>query len=159
LPLYIKYTLTLHIQVTNPLSVKTKVHTPRSPSALLSATEGEKVFLEVHIQNLTPENMWFERMHFECVEGWQAQDINGLDSDEKENISAASIAVMRPQDMRQYIYVLSPKTIPSFPITHSPGSIVPLGRLDISWRTAFGEPGRLLTSVGLYHSPHIISAK
>lgn len=57
---------------------------------------------------------------------------------------------MHPQDMRQYIYILSPTVVPSFPAAHPPGSVIPLGRLDISWRSSFGEPGRLLTSVGTY---------
>jgi len=33
------------------------------------------------------------------------------------------------------------------PTVHVPGSIIPLGRLDISWKSSFGEPGRLLTSM------------
>ncbi|KAJ8482272.1 hypothetical protein ONZ51_g5473 [Trametes cubensis] len=135
--------------VTNPLSVKTKVHVPRSPSALLSSQEREKVFLEVHIQNLTQDAMWLERMQFECVEGWQVQDANILENPAtgaKEYLFSGSTALMQPQDLRQYIYILSPKVLPAFPITHVPGSILALGRLDISWRSSFGEPGRLLTS-------------
>ncbi|KAI0670635.1 DUF974-domain-containing protein [Trametes maxima] len=135
--------------VTNPLSVKTKVHVPRSPTALLSSQEREKVFLEVHIQNLTQDAMWLERMQFECVEGWQAQDANIVDNataGAKEYLFSGSTALMQPQDLRQYIYILSPKVLPPFPIAHVPGSIVALGRLDISWRSSFGEPGRLLTS-------------
>jgi hypothetical protein len=54
---------------------------------------------------------------------------------------------MQPQDMRQYIYILAPKVLPDLPITHTPGSVISLGRLDIAWRSSFGEPGRLLTSV------------
>jgi hypothetical protein len=57
------------------------------------------------------------------------------------------MAVMQPQDMRQYIYVLVPATIPPFPVRHVPGSNLPLGRLDISWRSSLGETGRLMTSV------------
>jgi hypothetical protein len=91
--------------------------------------------------------MWFERMHFECVDGWQAYNVNMVDDEEKENLFTGSMAIMQPQDMRQYIYILNPKSTPSFPVTHAPGSIIPLGRLDISWRSSFGEPGRLLTSV------------
>ncbi|EMD38658.1 hypothetical protein CERSUDRAFT_123212 [Gelatoporia subvermispora B] len=136
--------------VTNPLSVKTKVHVPRAPSALLSRNEREKVFLEVHIQNLTQDGMWLERVRFECSDGWQAQDANRLglgDADGGESIFTGSMALLQPQDMRQYIYILSPTVPPPFPITHQPGSILPLGRLDISWRSPFGEPGRLLTSM------------
>ncbi|KAH9857834.1 DUF974-domain-containing protein [Lenzites betulinus] len=135
--------------VTNPLSVKTKVHVPCSPTALLSAEEREKVFLEVHIQNLTQDAMWLERMQFESVEGWQVQDANikeNAAAGSKEYLFSGSSALMQPQDVRQYIYVLSPKTLPPFPITHVPGSILSLGRLDISWRSCYGEPGRLLTS-------------
>lgn len=137
-------TLCIYYQVTNPLSVKTKINLPRSPTALLSPTERDKVFLEVHVQNLTQESMWFERMHFESVEGWQAEDVNVADGDET---FAESMTLMQPQDIRQFIYVLCPITPPSFPVQHAPGSVIPLGRLDISWRSTLGEPGRLLTSV------------
>jgi trafficking protein particle complex subunit 13 len=133
-------------QVSNPLAVKTKVHAPKSLSALLSATEREKIFLEVHVQNLTQEAMWFEHILFECVDGWQVVDVN-FDDKEEESIFSGSMAMMQPQDMRQYIYILSPTSTPSFPVVHAPGSVIPLGRLDISWRSTFGEPGRLLTSV------------
>ncbi|EED78834.1 predicted protein [Postia placenta Mad-698-R] len=136
--------------VTNPLSVKTKVHVPRAPSALLSRPEREKVFLEIHIQNLTEDAMWLERMHLECADSWKVHDVNLADDGsemEKEGIFSGSMALMQPQDMRQYVYVLSPVILTAFPVAHAPGSIVPLGRLDISWRSSFGEPGRLLTSM------------
>ncbi|KAJ7470381.1 hypothetical protein FB451DRAFT_1253551 [Mycena latifolia] len=136
--------------VTNPLSVKTKVHAPRSPSALMSSSEREKVFLEVHIQNLTAETMWFERMRFECADGWDVVDGNVIDVDregEPESIFSGSTALMQPQDMRQYIYILSRKSTALIPVAPVPGSSVALGRLDISWRSSYGEPGRLLTSM------------
>ena len=132
--------------------MKTKVHTPRAPTALMSALEREKVLLEVHIQNLTQDAMWLERMQFECIEGWQVQDANGLGSPSDgsvEELFTGSMALMQPQDIRQYIYILSPNVLPPFPVAHTPGSILALGRLDISWRSTFGEPGRLLTSVSL----------
>ncbi|KAI0273843.1 hypothetical protein BC834DRAFT_816742 [Gloeopeniophorella convolvens] len=133
--------------VTNPLSVKTKVHVPRAPSALLSAEERTKVFLEVHIQNLTAEPMWFERMLFEPAPGWYAQDANVLPGGAQESLFSGPAAMMQPQDMRQYIYILSEAAPPSIPAQHAPGTVLPLGRLDISWRSSFGEPGRLLTSM------------
>ncbi|KAF8836763.1 DUF974-domain-containing protein [Paxillus ammoniavirescens] len=138
--------------VTNPLSVKTKVHAPKSPSALLHSLEREKVFLEVHIQNMTQEAMWFDRMEFECAEGWSAVDANRLAGADSSggatlHLFSGSMALMQPQAIRQYIYILSPTTIPTFSVLHQPGAIVPLGRLDISWRSQFGEPGRLLTSM------------
>ncbi|EAU88405.2 hypothetical protein CC1G_05171 [Coprinopsis cinerea okayama7 len=126
--------------VTNPLSVKTKVHTSKSPSASLSLDERDKLFLEVHIQNLTPASMFFEKMRFECAEGFDVDDINGP-------VFSGSFATMQPQDTRQYVYILTPKSTTVAPPALPPGSIIPLGRLDISWRSSYGEPGRLLTSM------------
>lgn len=145
--------------MTNPLSVKTKVHVPKSPTATLSREERDKVFLEVHVQNLTSEPMCFERMHLDPVEGWDVDDLNfyaptvSVTEDPAEGDTSSSVSIfsgttgiMQPQDTRQYLFVLTPKVdnIPSFPIIHQPGSNIALGRLDISWRT-----GRLLTSVSL----------
>lgn len=109
------------------------------------------MFLEVHIQNLTPDPLWLERMRFESSEGWETKDANlstGVaEHSEAITIFAGSMALLQPQDTRQYVYILSPKVAPAFPIVHPPGTIISLGRLDISWRSSFGEPGRLLTSV------------
>ena len=134
--------------MTNPLSVKTKVHVPRSPSALLSTEERSKVFLEVHIQNFTSDPMWFERIFFEPAPGWHVQDANLLPESQKSLFSGA-MAMMQSQDTRQYIYILNEINPPAIPVQHAPGAILPLGRLDITWRSSFGEPGRLLTSVSL----------
>ncbi|KAG8907345.1 hypothetical protein FRB99_004592 [Tulasnella sp. 403] len=142
--------------VSNPLSVKTKVHVPKSPTATMDRIEREKVFLEVHVQNVTSEPLCFERMKLECVEGWEAQDLATWDpqsNDQKvehdstlgsTSVFSGTTAIMQPQDTRQYLYILTPKPemIPDFPVIHQPGSVIPLGKLDISWRT-----GRLLTSV------------
>lgn len=136
------------LKVTNPLSVKTKVHLPRSPSALLSRSEREKVFLEVHIQNLTQDALWFQRIGFECADGWNVEDINATTGDSGVGLFTGDNGLMQPQDMRQYIYILAPKVVPDFLVTHPPGTVISLGRLDIAWRSSFGEPGRLLTSVG-----------
>ncbi|KAJ3501756.1 hypothetical protein NLJ89_g9199 [Agrocybe chaxingu] len=134
--------------VTNPLSVKTKVHSPKSPSALLSPVEQGKLFLEVHIQNLTQDAIRFERMRLECTENWEVNDANIISSGGSEkSVFSDATALMQPQDMRQYIYILTPKVVDLCPTTHPPGSIIPLGRLDILWRSSFGEPGRLLTSM------------
>ncbi|KAH7868098.1 uncharacterized protein C8R40DRAFT_1164116 [Lentinula edodes] len=111
--------------ITNPLSVKTKVHAPRSPSALMVPSERNKVFLEVHIQNLTLESIWFERMHFEAAEGWDARDANLVNvNGEQQSLYMGSTALMQPQDMRQYIYILSPKSIHLEPVVYSPGAPV-----------------------------------
>lgn len=138
------------------------MHTPKSPTALMSLTEREKVFLEVHVQNLSTEPMCFERMKLECVDGWDAEDINiwtppsedteGAKADSTgvvTSVFSGATAIMQPQDTRQYLYILSPTqaSVSAIPVIHQPGSSISLGRLDISWRT-----GRLLTSVSTYLS-------
>jgi hypothetical protein len=70
-----------------------------------------------------------------------------LHADDERSIFSGSMALMQPQDIRQYIYILTPKSIELLPTVHVPGSIIHLGRLDISWKSSFGEPGRLLTSM------------
>ena len=94
--------------------------------------------------------MWFERMEFDCADGWNVADANklpGADDDDDHRLFSGSTALMQPQAVRQYIYILTPTSSSSFPVVHPAGSVIPLGRLDISWRCQFGEPGRLLTSV------------
>lgn len=126
------------------------MHVPRSPSALLSRDEREKVFLEVYIQNLTPGPLWFESIKLDSVDGWHVTDTNILDNNPGKSLFSGSMALMSPQDLRVYLYILTPKTVSSVTsvlVPPAPGTVIPLGRLDISWRTSMGEPGRLLTSV------------
>lgn len=127
--------------------MKTKVHPVRSPTALLTPSEREKIFLEVHIQNVTQETMHFERLSFEPTDEWQVQDPNVMD--DGQSVFSGPLALMNPQDVRQYIFVLSPTLTSALrPLAvHPPGSIFPLGRLNIVWRSSYGEPGRLLTSM------------
>lgn len=112
-------------------------------------SEKDKVFLEVHIQNSSQQPLYFEQMRFECVEGWEVQDANvAVDDDgQEQSIYPNSMSLIQPQDTRQYVYILSPKVTVLTPLTYAPGSVVPLGRLNIAWRSLFGEPGRLLTSI------------
>jgi len=109
-------------------------------------TEREKIFLEVHIQNATQETMHFEQLSFEPTDEWQVQDPNIMDG--KQSVFSGSIALMNPQDVRQYIFILFPTSTSSQRplVVHAPGTVYPLGRLNIMWRSSYGEPGRLLTS-------------
>lgn len=92
--------------------------------------------------------MYFESMHFECAEGWNVEDPNTTETDDDDKyLHSGSMTLVQPQDIRQYIYILTPESPSLLPIIHAPGTIIPLGRLDISWRSLFGEPGRLLTSM------------
>ena len=128
--------------------MKTKIQAAKSPNAQLTASEREKVFLEVHIQNLTQKPMTFQRVLFECVDGWTVEDVN-------DDIYVGSAATVPAQEVRQYLYVLTPHMAKNTKAP-APGSVIPLGRLDISWTTTFGEPGRLLTSVSTIYPdvPH-----
>ena len=113
-------------------------------------SEKDKVFLEVHIQNSSQQPLYFEQMRFECVESWEVQDANVLavdDDGQEQSIYSNTMPLIQPQDTRQYVYILNPKVTVLTPLTYAPGSVVPLGRLNIAWRSLFGEPGRLLTSI------------
>jgi hypothetical protein len=123
--------------------VKTKIHAARSPTALLSVDERDKLFMQVHVQNLTHTPLWFERISFECVDGWMVEEVANFASD----IFLGVGALLPPQDIRQYVYILTPTVASSLPRDYSPGSVVALGKMDIAWRSSFGEPGRLVTSV------------
>ncbi|KAI0306738.1 hypothetical protein B0F90DRAFT_804513 [Multifurca ochricompacta] len=90
--------------------------------------------------------MWFERIIFEPAPGWHVQDANLL-PDGQGSLFSGPMAMMQPQDIRQYVYIFNEIDPPVIPVQYSPGTIIPLGRLDISWRSSFGEPGRLLTSM------------
>lgn len=91
--------------------------------------------------------MHFERLSFEPTEEWQVQDPNFTSDD--QSVFSGPLALINPQDVRQYIFILSPVSTSALRplISHSPGSIFPLGRLNIVWRSSYGEPGRLLTSI------------
>ncbi|KAJ3728864.1 hypothetical protein C8R42DRAFT_716745 [Lentinula raphanica] len=109
---------------------------PRSPSALMVPAERDKVFLKVHIQNLTPEAIWFERMHFEAAEGWIARDTNVITiaGEEQSCLYSGSTALMQPQDMRQYIS--HPQSQNCFPRTSYPACC----RFTYDHRCAFCFP-------------------
>ncbi|KAI6117611.1 RNA12 protein-domain-containing protein [Pisolithus croceorrhizus] len=56
------------------------------------------------------EPMWFERIDFDCAEGWTATDMNQVrtgmdDSAESTPLFSGSVALMQPQATRQYIYI------------------------------------------------------
>jgi hypothetical protein len=129
--------------VTNPLSVKTKTHVPRAPSAMLSAIERSKVFLEVHLASGAPGPLAFERVKLLPAPGWTCA---APDAPEP-----AIAGLVHPQDVRQAVFTLLPGTsdagLERTRAEKIPGSIIPLGQLDIAWRSAFGEPGHLVTSV------------
>ncbi|CAG8466115.1 3930_t:CDS:1 [Paraglomus occultum] len=65
----------------------------------------------------------------------------------KDGISKKSIFgaynYLNPQDIRQYLYMLNPKSDVDDRVARTTNA---LGKLDIIWRSSFGETGRLQTS-------------
>lgn len=137
-------------EVSNPLSVRTKAHSPHplTSTSNLSCIERDKVFLEVQIQNQGQYGIYFERMNFQPTISFNCVDINHITSTSTDSpptgLFEGSSAILPINSVRQYLYVLSPvpNSIPALP-----GSSQPLGRLDIVWKTPHGETGRLQTSM------------
>ena len=59
------------------------------------------------------------------------------------------MATLLPQDTRQYLFLVARDGLSksAFPPVYPPGTVLPLGRLDLSWVTGpYRDPGRLQTS-------------
>ena len=145
-------------QVLNPLSVKTKVN---------SLQDG-RIFLETQIQNITTVPMHLERMRFEASDmfhfldlvkedvvakrGGPARPLSQLvldaplsESQSKKDESSLFKSYLYPQDTRQYLFLLVPKSDSAQKIMLAKTSPT-LGKLDIIWSTQLGQTGRLQTS-------------
>ncbi|KAG0203472.1 hypothetical protein BGX28_004258 [Mortierella sp. GBA30] len=162
-------------QVLNPLSVKTKVNHPSSSTAVsvqdganqsggsitnINVSKGGLVLLEAMVQNVSGVTMWMERMRFEPADAFTVKDLNVVieeevdsrntkktnEMEEKGEKSPVSIFgehdYFAPNDIRQYLYMLTPK--PGKELLAKTTNA--LGKMDILWRSQFGETGRLQTS-------------
>ncbi|KAI9312358.1 hypothetical protein BX666DRAFT_1825587, partial [Dichotomocladium elegans] len=120
-------------QVSNPLAVKTKVN-----------TLDDRVFLEAQLQNVSAGPMFLERMKFEASEHFCFEDMNSIIlGDKEEGGSVFRDPFIHPQDVRQYLYMLRPRDPTNDLIARTTNA---LGKLDIVWRSAMGDYGRLQTS-------------
>ncbi|KAG2237885.1 hypothetical protein BDF21DRAFT_408824 [Thamnidium elegans] len=117
-------------QVSNPLAVKTKLN---------NLIDG-RVFLEAQLQNVSAGPMFLERMKFEPSEHFIFEDLNQVVTN---NDSVFGDSFIHPQDIRQYLYMLSPKDDQNDRISRTTNA---LGKLDIVWRSYMGDLGRLQTS-------------
>ncbi|KAK5810035.1 hypothetical protein F5H01DRAFT_310454 [Linnemannia elongata] len=141
-------------QVLNPLSVKTK-----SGTTTLHVSNGGRVLLEAMVQNVSGVTMWMERMRFEVADAFTVQDLNVVIDEQKSakqddnktadgSTEAGAVSIFgqhdyfAPNDVRQYLYVLTPK--PGKELFAKTTNV--LGKMDILWRSQFGETGRLQTS-------------
>jgi hypothetical protein len=128
-------------QVSNPLAVKTKLN---------NMIDG-RVFLEAQLQNVSAGPMFLERMKFEPSEHFIFQDLNQVIAaseeaaaeEKKTQTTVFGDSFIHPQDVRQYLYMLSPKNTENDRISRTTNA---LGKLDIVWRSYMGDLGRLQTS-------------
>jgi hypothetical protein len=148
--------------VTAPLAIKTKTHLPSAVNALFSPTVRERVYLEVVIQNIINTPIAFTSIDFLPVPGITIVESPPSTSfqvqDEKRQSTLLSTfdgpaELLQPGNTRQLLYVLAPAPRPEFPksslfLPHfTPGQVLPLGKLDLSWSGPYGESGHLMTSV------------
>ncbi|WWD02772.1 hypothetical protein V865_000814 [Kwoniella europaea PYCC6329] len=142
----------LKFNVIPPLSIKTRIQTPSNPNTLLSPTKREQVYLEILIQNVSGESMILSNVFLEPVKGL-ISNLTSKEEEEKEKI------ILLPEDIRQFLFILSPSNAEdantntdtvsksSFPPVYQPGTILPLGRLDVTWISGiYHLKGRLQTS-------------
>ena len=131
-------------------------------STATGASKSGIVLLEALIQNMSGVAMWMERMRFEVSDAFTVQDLNVAieeteNSCQEQNEPGSTTSLLQgkpainifgehdyfaPNDVRQYLYVLAPK--PGKELLAKSTNV--LGKLDILWRTQFGETGRLHTS-------------
>ncbi|WVQ99239.1 hypothetical protein IAU59_006371 [Kwoniella sp. CBS 9459] len=157
----------LKFNVNPPLAIKTRIQTSSHPNTALSREKREDVYLEVLMQNVSNEGMKLSDVFLEAVQGLKSRAItrehkssntqSGRDSGEGSSGSDSEQETLLPNDTRQYLFVLSPdpgatvtdkdSPLSIFPPTFPAGTILPLGRLDVSWVSGvYHVPGRLQTS-------------
>jgi trafficking protein particle complex subunit 13 len=128
------------LQVSNPISVKTKVHSSKSTNGIMDEWKRETSYLEVQVQNTSDVAITFESTAFEPAEGLGFQDVG-------QNLYTGPSAFLQPGAVRQYLFIVFPLRVPSSIVPHAQkAGVLTLGRLDLAWRSALGERGRLQTS-------------
>ncbi|PIA25054.1 hypothetical protein AQUCO_13000003v1 [Aquilegia coerulea] len=123
--------------VANPLSVKTKVRTVK-----------ENTFLEACLENHTKTNLYMDQVEFEPAQNWtakvlKADEHHSLSNSKTREIFKPPILIRAGGGIHNYLYQLTMSSHGS-PRMKIEGSNT-LGKLQITWRTNLGEPGRLQT--------------
>ncbi|XP_042940598.1 trafficking protein particle complex subunit 13 isoform X2 [Carya illinoinensis] len=123
--------------VANPLSVRTKVRVVK-----------ETTFLEACIENHTKSNLLMDQVDFEPAPHWTATILN-VDGHHSDSNSQTRETFKQPVLIRSgggihnYLYQLKLSSRGSAEMKVEGSNI--LGKLQITWRTNLGEPGRLQT--------------
>ncbi|KAI8084573.1 uncharacterized protein BX664DRAFT_266122 [Halteromyces radiatus] len=113
-----------------------------------------RVFMEAQVQNVSAGPMFLERMKFEPSEYFDYENLNQIQQQQEQQQQLLDSAIdpsssvfgdsfIHPQDVRQYLYLLTPKPSQKDRIARTTNA---LGKLDIVWRSAMGDMGRLQTS-------------
>ncbi|CAH1418976.1 unnamed protein product [Lactuca virosa] len=128
LPQYFKF------MVSNPLSVRTKVRVVK-----------DTTFLETCLENNTKSNLFMDQVEFEPASRWSATILKAdVHHSEKggftREIFKPPVLIRSGGGIYNYLYALKMSSTPS----KGEGNNV-LGKLQITWRTNLGEPGRLQT--------------
>lgn len=131
LPQYFKF------MVSNPLSVRTKVRVVK-----------ETTYLEACLENNTKSNLYMDQVDFEPSPNWSATLLKADDHHYEKDVLTRDIfkppvLIKSGGGIHNYLYLLKSSLDGSAP-TKFEGSNV-LGKLQITWRTNLGEPGRLQT--------------
>nr|GEW97892.1 hypothetical protein [Tanacetum cinerariifolium] len=131
LPQYFKF------MVSNPLSVRTKVRVVK-----------ETTYLEACLENNTKSNLYMDQVDFEPSPNWSATLLKADDHHFEKDVLTREIfkppvLIKSGGGIHNYLYLLKSSLDGSAP-TKFEGSNV-LGKLQITWRTNLGEPGRLQT--------------
>lgn len=130
LPQYFKFV------ASNPLSVRTKVRSVQ-----------DSTFLEACIENHTKAHLFMDQVHFEPAPPWTVTVIQAGNEDELQDpfekaLSKRSRLIRANGGVHNYLYQLQHPQEPTGMRVENSNT---LGKLDITWRTTLGEPGRLQT--------------
>ncbi|XVF25830.1 hypothetical protein REPUB_Repub13aG0247500 [Reevesia pubescens] len=123
--------------VANPLSVRTKVRTVK-----------ETTYLEACLENHTKSNLYMDQVEFEPAPHWsatilKADELNPADNLSTGEIFKSPILIRSGGGIQNYLYQLKLSSPGSAQVKVEGTNI--LGKLQITWRTNLGEPGRLQT--------------
>ncbi|XP_021726418.1 trafficking protein particle complex subunit 13-like isoform X1 [Chenopodium quinoa] len=124
--------------VANPLSVRTKVRMVK-----------DLTFLEACIENHTKSNLYMDQVEFQPAQHWGATVLTAdtnlaeKDSTSDKEIFKPPVLIKSGGGIHNFLYQLKLSAQESTQ-TRIEGSNI-LGKLQITWRTNLGEPGRLQT--------------
>ncbi|GJU49834.1 trafficking protein particle complex subunit 13-like protein isoform X1 [Tanacetum coccineum] len=158
LPQYFKF------MVSNPLSVRTKVRVVKvgcSSDHSLPPQSQETTYLEACLENNTKSNLYMDQVDFEPSPNWSATLLKADDHHFEKDVLTREIfkppvLIKSGGGIHNYLYLLKSSLDGSAP-TKFEGSNV-LGKLQITWRTNLGEPGRLQTQHILGNTCAIMSS-